>query len=224
MMRSPQIVLGLGLVALGAVLLLDRLGVLNSDEVIGRWWPVVIIAFGALQFTERRRSPLGPLIVISFGVLLLVTRLQIVSEDVWRYLWPIALIVVGLLLVLRRGVSGAQGGNPDDTVNTTAIFSGNSVISTSQQLRGGSVTAAFGGVTLDLRQARLDPSGATVTVLAVCGGAEVLVPRGWRVVTTGTPMFGGMANKTETPPEADAPSLRVDATVLFGGVEVKHEK
>jgi hypothetical protein len=83
----------------------------------------------------------------------------------------------------------------------------------------------FGGVTLDLRQARPAPAGASVTATAFFGGIDIIVPRGWRVTLRGTPILGGVNNKTElapAPPDG-APALLVDALAVLGGVEVKHE-
>ncbi len=222
-MRS-QIGFGIWLVALGVLLLLGQLDVIDAGEVIGQWWPLIIIAVGVMQLAERPRAPTGPLIVITVGALLLGTRLDVLPDRVWRYMWPVGLILVGLTLVLRRGLGTGAGSDPAEVVSTSAFFSGSAVISTAARLRGGSATAAFGGVTLDLRQAHLDPAGATLNVSALCGGVEVLVPRGWRIVTSGTPIFGGLENNADAAPAADAPTLRVDATVLFGGIEVKHDK
>ena len=76
------------------------------------------------------------------------------------------------------------------------------------------------------RDALPDPAGATITATAVFGGIDVLVPRGWRIATRGLPVFGGIADKTESPAPLppDAPTLVVDGLALFGGVEIKHEK
>ena len=56
------------------------------------------------------------------------------------------------------------------------------------------------------------------------GGIDVLVPRGWRIVMNGTPVFGGMADKTERTgaPAAEAPLLEVNGLALVGGIEVKN--
>lgn len=51
----------------------------------------------------------------------------------------------------------------------------------------------FGGITLDLCGARLDPAGATIT--ATFGGIDIIVPRGWRIAMKGTPIFGGIEVK-----------------------------
>jgi hypothetical protein len=60
-------------------------------------------------------------------------------------------------------------------------------------------------------------------VFVAFGGVEVYVPPGWRVDISGFPLFGGFDNATvkESLP-AEAPLLRIDATVLFGGLDVRH--
>ena len=41
-----------------------------------------------------------------------------------------------------------------------------------------------------------------------------------------TPIFGGIEDKTDRSvvPDDTAPTLSLDAVVLFGGVEIKHDK
>jgi hypothetical protein len=60
-------------------------------------------------------------------------------------------------------------------------------------------------------------------VFTAFGGVEVTVPRGWHVATRGLPLFGGIENATAKEQiAADAPTLAINATVLFGGLEIKH--
>lgn len=222
-MLTTRTLLGLLLVAFGVVLLLDQTGTLEAGDVIGDWWPLIIITLGAGQLLEQRRLNVGPLIVIAVGVLLLLDQLDIVNGSIWRLIWPLVLIVIGLGLVFRRSAKMPPG-RPDEVVNASAFFSGNEVVSTSSNFRGASLTAMFGGVSLDLRQAQLAPEGASVSMAATFGGAELIVPRGWRVRAVGTPIFGGFENKATEPGDSASPLLQVDATVLFGGAEVKYEK
>jgi predicted membrane protein len=81
----------------------------------------------------------------------------------------------------------------------------------------------FGGVTIDLRNAQLDPEGARLDVTALLGGVEILVPKGWRVTTSGTPILGGIDNKTAGE-AAEGPELRIDALTILGGTDIKHER
>jgi hypothetical protein len=103
-----------------------------------------------------------------------------------------------------------------------AVFSGARQVVHCDHFRHADVSAVFGGATLDLRDAHLDP-GASVDATAVFGGVDVLVPPGWRVELSGLPLFGGYDDKTRgtEPPPPEAPVLRVVATAVFGGVAVK---
>lgn len=222
-MNSTRAFLGLLLVALGGLFLAGEAGVLDAGEVIGDWWPVIIIVVGAGQLLERRHAPVGPLIVISVGLVLLATQLDVLGDNVWRLVWPLILIAIGLSLVLRRS-GDSVAGTPDELIRIAVAFSGSEVRSTAQNFKGGSITAVSGGAHLDLRQARLDPAGASLSVFALFGEADVIVPRGWRLEAKGLPLFGGFDNKADAPAEAGAPTLRIDATAIFGGVEVKHDK
>jgi len=96
------------------------------------------------------------------------------------------------------------------------------VISQSKQFRGASLTAFFGGVTLDLRQARLAPDGADVDVMTAFGGAQILVPAGWLVLFSGIPIFGSFEDRTSHTGDEAGPQLRIRGTAMFGGVEAKN--
>jgi hypothetical protein len=58
---------------------------------------------------------------------------------------------------------------------------------------------------------------------AIFGGVEILVPRGWRVTTAGTPILGGIDNKTAGE-AAEGPEFRIDALAVFGGADIKQER
>jgi hypothetical protein len=53
-----KVVLGLGLVALGAVWTLGNLGRLDALETLHRWWPLLLVVWGALEIvvSVSRRS------------------------------------------------------------------------------------------------------------------------------------------------------------------------
>ena len=169
-----------------------------------------------------------PLLLIGAGGVLLLFTTDTVEGNAWSYVWPLAIIAAGVALLTRwRGAPARPAGVArDDTIVATGIFGGPSVASASQQFHSASLTAIFGGVTLDLRRARPAPDGAAITATAAFGGIDILVPRGWRITTSSTPLFAGVEDKTDATAElaADAPVLHVDALALFGGIEIKHDK
>jgi hypothetical protein len=109
-LRPGRIVLGLALVTVGVLFLLDQVGTIDAGDVIGDWWPVIIVAFGPVQLAERPRAPVGPLIVVGSGAIPLLTQLDVVEDDVWRFVWPVALVLVGLAFLLRRPGPGPVAG------------------------------------------------------------------------------------------------------------------
>lgn len=196
-MNPGRLLVGLVLVALGIVLLLERLGVANAGWLIGALWPLVIVAAGVLQMAVTRRAHLGATITIVVGLVLLAATLNLLSASVWQFVWPVALIAVGLLFLagmVSRGIF-RQTEQRDDVAHALSVFGGQKVVSESQ-FRGASLTSFFGGDTLDLRQANLAPEGADVDVMTAFGGAGILVPEGWRVLLSGIPIFGGFDDKT----------------------------
>jgi Domain of unknown function (DUF5668) len=64
--------MGATLIAVGVLFLLDRADVLDAGKVIGDWWPAVIVGFGLVTLAERPVSLLGPVLLVTVGVLLLL--------------------------------------------------------------------------------------------------------------------------------------------------------
>jgi predicted membrane protein len=221
-----RLLLGLTVLTIGAVFLLDALGVLNADRAIDHWWPVVIVAGGLLTLAERPPALMRGTILTGIGVVLLLFTTDLLHRNAWNYVWPAVVIILGLVIVLRwRGRAVITGANEEDVVRSTAVFGGPNLVCTSRQFAGAWLTAVFGGITLDLRDA-LPIEGAAVNATAAFGGIDILVPKGWRISVRSTPIFGGLDDKTDhsEPPAADAPALRIDALTMFGGVAIKHEK
>lgn len=222
-----RLLVGLVIATLGVLFLLGSTGVLDAGRVLDHWWPVAIVAAGVLTLAERPRATVRGAILTGGGALLLLFTTDVLDDDAWDYVWPVVLILLGLAIVARwrgRAVPGGVAGS--DVLSTTAVFGGSELASADQGLRGGSMTAVFGGITLDLREARPAPEGATINATAVFGGVDILVPRGWRITVRSLPVFGGLDDTTDrsVPPAPDAPALHVDAVAIFGGVSLKHEK
>lgn len=222
-----RLFVGLVVVSLGILFLLDSAGVLSAGRAIDRWWPLAIIAAGALTLAERPRAMVRGAVLVAGGGLLLLFTTDVFEGNAWNYVWPVAVIVLGLVIVARwRGRAVEADASADDLLSSTAVFGGSDLVTASPRLRGGSLTAILGGITVDLRGARPAPEGATINATAVFGGIDILVPRGWRITLRSMPVFGGLDDKTdhsvEVPP--DAPVLHIDAVSIFGGVSLKHDE
>lgn len=215
------------MVSLGVLFLLDSAGALDADTAIDHWWPLAIIAAGALTLAKRPPSVFRGLLLIAVGGVVLLFTTNLLDGDPWAFAWPVALMVVGLAIVVRwtGRIPSSAGPLTGDVVRSTAIFGAPKLISTAQRFRGAWLTAIFGGATLDLRAARPAPEGASINATVAFGGIDILVPPGWRVTVRSLPIFGGLEDETEhaEPLADDAPLVHIDAVILFGGVQIKHE-
>lgn len=84
------------------------------------------------------------------------------------------------------------------------------------------VLSLMGGSLLDFRDARFATDEVDVTVVAVMGGAEIVVPPGVHVEWNGVAIMGGVGGaEPSRPPDPDAPRIRIKGLVLMGGVDIK---
>jgi hypothetical protein len=114
-----------------------------------------------------------------------------------------------------------------DEVRLGAFFEPLEFRSTAAAFHGGEVELWFGGGVIDLRGATLDPAGATLSVRAIFGGAQIVVPEAWRV-TSRVMGLGGAGVAPSLSPEpsegtSDAPHLVVEGTAVFGGFGIGSE-
>jgi hypothetical protein len=126
----------------------------------------------------------------------------------------------------------ASGGDPRNTLNEFALFGGIERRFTTQDFKGGVVTAIFGGIELDLRQAAMTQDTVELTVNALFGGCELRVPETWETVGHGQGIFGGYVDSTKplayTPetlaggPATPRKALILRGVAVFGGVEIKN--
>src|SRR6187401_43613 len=87
-----------------------------------------------------------------------------------RLLFGIVLVGVTSQLVSKRMTSGDEEG---DDFRIATIIGGEELNSRAAGLRSASVLAVIGGAQIDLRQASLDPAGATLAITAIVGGVQV---------------------------------------------------
>ncbi len=101
------------------------------------------------------------------------------------------------------------------------MFSGQKVKVT-EAFKAKELTAVFGGIDFDMRDAKLKEDVA-IEADAIFGGITIFVPEGANVEVCSTSLFGGASDKrgSSKKDEKKTPTIYVDATAVFGGVEIK---
>jgi predicted membrane protein len=211
---SPHwgLIWGVILALIGVVILLDNMGIAAASQFY-RLWPMLLIVPGVLNLMTQRGRLFG-ILLIGFGVALQLHEFGIARFS-WGVIWGLVWIAAGVLVLWgslearKRPPSAETGGDVRALLNEVAIFGGIERRITTQDFQGGSVTAIFGGVELDMSEANMQKEEATLDVNAVFGGVEIRVPDSWQVVSRGAPIFGGYVDKTRIRrPAASRPGFR----------------
>lgn len=122
----------------------------------------------------------------------------------------------------NSGFTRATGTSFSDKLNIDAIFSGVNRKMISKNFEGGKITAAFGGVELDLTSA--DFNGVvTIQVDVIFGGVKMVVPPHWDIRTEVSNIAAGLEDKRFFRDGGVDPNkvIILKGTILFGGLEIK---
>jgi predicted membrane protein len=239
---------GILLLIVGGALILRELG-----YPLPRWlftWPMILIIVGFFIGAMNRFRDLGWLILCAVGFFFLADRIW-PGFEFRDFVIPAAIILVGLLLLLRPRLGGNQPfcrvhgrrweegedednfepphvaaaasakGNKEDILDVAAVFGAVKKNLYSKTFKGGEIVSVFGGVDLDLSQADFEGK-IVIESVNIFGGATLIVPPTWQVRSEAVAIFGGIEDKRKRF-EAQSPEkiLVLEGFVMFGGIEIK---
>jgi hypothetical protein len=222
-MNAGRGLFGAVVAALGVIFLLGSAHVVDAGSVIAAWWPLAIVLLGLLHARSGHHVSGGAVTLVVVGLGLLGVTTGLFGSDAWRFVWPSALVGIGLWLAVGWGRRLGSRPSDDEEVDGIAVLGSARLATRSQSFRRASVTAVLGGVTVDLTQATPVVGGGDVAVTSILGSVKILVPRGWVVEIRGLPILGSWDDTTDRQGiGSGSPRLEVQALVVLGGVEVKH--
>ncbi len=113
-----------------------------------------------------------------------------------------------------------EGTEVSDEFRRVVLLDGLEFASRAGGLRSVEVSVVLGGATIDLRDAAVDPAGASVLLENTLGGLELRVRDDWAVTVDDVMVGGGeievrVTPRDELPP--DAPRLNVQVITRLGG-------
>lgn len=220
MKNCRNIILGIILIVVGVWFGLYSTGVVKVNLLFDGWWTLFIIIPSFLGlFDDNNRT--GSLIGLIIGVLLLLSCQELLDFDlVLKLIVPAILVITGISFIFKGKIKNknmenvkAVSGN-----NYSATFSGQNLDFSKEEFTGTKLDAVFGGIKCDLRNAIINDD-VVIEASAIFGGITILVPKDVNVKVTSTSIFGGVDGKSKM----DKPGkiIYVNATCLFGGVEIK---
>lgn len=218
-MKAKQATLGLLVIIAGVLILLSNINVTPVRDFVGDWWPLAIIIVGLYSLWGNPRQYVWPMIIIVAGLALLLNTLGVAHVSVGSLIIPLILFGVGInIMTNARARKFSTVSQSDEDI--TAILGGSSSKNTSDDYKGGVITAFMGGVELDLSKARINKD-AVLRVSVVMGGIDLRVADNVVILNRTQSILGGVDIKGQPSPSKSAPTLTIEGQVVMGGVDVK---
>ena len=228
MKNFGNVLWGIVLIAIGIIIGVNSLGIAPINIFFDGWWTLFIIVpcFIGL-FKEREKT--GNIIGLIIGIVLLLCCQGLLNFDlIWKLALPTILVIIGISFIFKDTFDHKINGeikklnkNRVKDNGYCATFSGQNVNFDGEKFNGTDLTAVFGGIKCDLRNAVIE-SDSVINVSSIFGGTEIIVPENVKVKIKSTSMFGGVDEKRKNKSDnQESNTIYINATCLFGGVEIK---
>ncbi len=226
MKNRENIIWGIILIAVGVIFATNALELTSINIFFDGWWTLFIIVPCAVGlFTNRDKA--GSIIGLFIGAALLLACRDVFEFEIIRKLAvPVIVILIGVWLIFK-GHSRESAVILEDAKKNGAspkrcfaAFSGKKLDYTNEVFEGAELSAVFGGIECDLRNAVFEKD-AVITVSCIFGGADILVPENVNVKVSSNSIFGGIDDKKHINRADNQVTLYVNGTCIFGGVDIK---
>lgn len=226
------------LIFIGLILLLDRIGIIESFE-FKDLWPVILVIIGLANISKARNGGSNlfcGIVFLGAGGVLLLRNFEIIPyfHISWSLIWPVLLIFFGLKIFFdgiqkhSRCCGPGEEGKSEidldkDFIDQSAFLSGTDFRYSSKQLKGGNLSAVMGGCKVILTDADMAGDTLVFNVFAFWGGIEIYIPKNWKLNVKCVPIMGGIEHKviSEENGSVKDKTLVVKGTVIMAGVEIK---
>ena len=227
MKKVESVLWGIVFITIGLIISGNVLGITNINIFFNGWWTLFIIIPCFIGLFKNNRKT-GDIIGLIIGIALLLACQDILKFDlVWKLLFPVILIIVGISFIFRDTIGGKitkeikeLNKNRINSNEYCATFSEQNVKFDDEKFSGADLTAVFGGVKCDLRKAIIEEN-QIINATSIFGGIEIFVPENLKVKIKSTPIFGGVSDKANYSKEEQAHIIYINATCVFGGVEIR---
>ena len=226
-MNNKNILWGIVLVIIGVIVGLNALNITNIDIFFNGWWTLFIIIPSLIGLLNEKDKT-GNIIGLIIGIVLLLGVQNIINFDlIWKLILPMIIIIFGLSLIFGntfnnkinkeiKKINNKKGKNEE----YCSTFSQQKIDFDDEEFKGASLTAVFGGITLDLRKAKINED-IVIDTTSVFGGIDIYVPDNIKIKVKSTSIFGGVDNKKIKNDNEKEHIIYINASCIFGGVDIK---
>ncbi len=219
--------IALFLITIGSLLILDNLNLVDIRQIYDFFWPTVFILFGLALLIRNRQLQIIGLVLLTIGVLMLLDELgylRLTFDQIMMYFWPGLLILLGLnLLVSKQTPVRVKNENMRRNTSNQKEYNGflNSVNEKVENIHFEqcSVNGVLSSVDMDFSGIVFDQEQVTIEVNSVMASVSLKLPKGIRVVMSGSPVLGEVHDRCEKN-VVSSQSIKIHYTCILGSIEV----
>ncbi|EKQ55970.1 MULTISPECIES: LiaF domain-containing protein [unclassified Clostridium] len=222
--KFSNVVWGIIFIALGAFYAGNIFNLWSFNLFFNGWWTLFIIIPCLIGIIENGLST-GNIVGLIIGILLLLSSQDIINTRmITRLIFPVILILIGIKIVFRDNFCKNSSKyinrnvNVDKCLEYTSIFTNQKEIYPNLAFDGANVMAIFGKIELNLLNAIISED-IVINSTSICGKIDIMVPRNVNVKISSTPIFGGATNKARSCINTNSPTIYINATCIFGGLD-----
>ncbi len=224
--KRVNLVYGLLCLSLGSLWLLNTMGRLpwQLTEYLFSW-RFLLVLIGSLIIIKDSRSVFG-LLVFATGLVSTVALFWNLPDGWEDFLPPVALMLVGLILVLRPSRANRPKLDIDEAngLNRATLFGNYKSTVTSVLFKGGYLSAVFGNNLVDFTRAHLGKEVVQVQCTNIFGSSVLIVPANWDVKIETLNVLGSSEDKriiTDLVSEKEGTFI-VSGLTLFGNLKIRN--
>ena len=224
MKKTGKILWGVLFIVLGLIFGLNATGITNINLFFNGWWTLIIIIPSLIEIIKDSKKGWN-YIWLCIGLLLLLSAQNIIDiSKIRKLIFPAILVIIGLSLILKDTLKSKINTkikelNKKDIDDYYATFSAQEVNYSEKDFKGANLNAIFGGIDLDLRNAKIEKD-EIINATAVFGGIDIFVPNNVNIQLKSNSLFGGVDNKVVNSKENEK-TIYVKAFCLFGATDIK---
>lgn len=219
-----RILLGIFLILAGLGYVGNVIGLWSFDLFFPGWWSLFIIVPCLISIVENGFET-GSILGLVFGLMLFFSAQGLLSwYRMIRLVFPILLIALGINLLYRpRSVPVPAGEVPPMDLNCapelSAILCRETRRITNTITGGARLTAVFGSLTVDLRDAVI-AQDIQLKATAVFGSIHLLLPETTLVYTSGSSFFGSTHNQMSSALPPNSPKIYLNTVNVCGSTHI----
>jgi predicted membrane protein len=173
-------------------------------------------------------------------ILILIGISALTGISFFNFIFAIILIAIGIRMISRGSARGAwrrehhhnstgesggisgnvSGASGERSIDEVAIFSALNKSFVTENFKGGKIVMVFSGGVIDLTQVKTENAEIDLEVSSVFSGAEIIVPKAWKVKSTANVFIGNVDTHAAQGGDGNV-TLTIHGEAVFGGIEVR---